>query len=332
MAALTDTTREVRSLPLAALVPRLDQPRQFFDSEELAALAQDIAENGIRERLQVRPLPDGRYDLLSGHRRRLAAEKAGLSEVPCEVWHDLSDEEADVFTALANLNRADLCPWEEGAGFRDLRDHHQLSTARIATRIGKSREYVEGRIALAEGLGEKAIATALEVKLPVAVLQDLAALPCRPVGTRRCPACGHTQNDSQGDACGACGHYTAGEAYCKGNPQEAAVDMVKHKPVIMAQGIIRAVREAYALGGGPVQGAMDLGTMLARPEVAETRHKLDTMLDAVCRCGSEILKHPGRVAALPQQQKDAVRQQVAAAQTILRQIALQAGDSPALSF
>jgi len=110
--------RALASIPLASISPRLDQPREYYDPALLAELAASIREKGLVEPLTVRPLPDGQFDLISGHRRLRACILAGLSEALCQVRDDLDDSSAEELVTLANLHRSDLLPWEEGKGSR----------------------------------------------------------------------------------------------------------------------------------------------------------------------------------------------------------------------
>jgi ParB family chromosome partitioning protein len=116
------------TVPLEALVPQA-QPRKRF--EGLEALAESIREKGVLQPLLVRPLEDGRYEIVAGERRYRAAKMAGLSEVPVRVL-PLSEKEARLLALVENLQREDQNPYEETLGVLDL----------LSEDLGKTREEV----------------------------------------------------------------------------------------------------------------------------------------------------------------------------------------------
>jgi len=103
---------ELRDLPLELIRPNPEQPRTRFDPASITSLAASIADAGIVQPLIVRPLPDGRYELIAGERRWRAAREAGVQTVPAIVR---DEAEADrLQTALIeNVAREDLSPVDE---------------------------------------------------------------------------------------------------------------------------------------------------------------------------------------------------------------------------
>lgn len=95
------------------------QPRRYFDPEKLAQLVQSVQEHGILEPLLVRPLPDGKVELIAGERRLRAARTVGLSEVPI-VSKPLDDREALQVALMENLQREDLNPIEQTEALLEL--------------------------------------------------------------------------------------------------------------------------------------------------------------------------------------------------------------------
>jgi ParB family chromosome partitioning protein len=108
-----------RSIPLALIQTSSYQPRHYFDAHKQAQLTESIKQFGILEPLLVRPLPNGRYELVAGERRYLAAIEAQLVEVPI-ISKNLSDQEALTIALLENLQREDLNPIEETEGILQL--------------------------------------------------------------------------------------------------------------------------------------------------------------------------------------------------------------------
>lgn len=95
------------------------QPRRYFDPQKMEQLVQSVKAHGILEPLLVRPLPDGKYELVAGERRYRAAITVGLTEVPVTV-RELSNNEALQLSLVENLQREDLNPVEETEGILQL--------------------------------------------------------------------------------------------------------------------------------------------------------------------------------------------------------------------
>lgn len=325
MAALAERPERIDYLPVAALVPREDQPRQFFDAKALEELAADLAQNGVRCPLAVRPAGEGRWEVLAGHRRLKAAKLAHLEEVPCVVY-ELEDAAAEAFVVFDNLNRSDLLPWEEGQGFCDLISKHGMSAAAVGQKIGKSEGYIQGRIALAAGLGERAQTAYLAQELTLGTLQLLATIPNRPLQTRDCPACQRISNHEQGDLCPGCFADLSEIALVSGgNPQGAAVSLCRGKTPEVAKAVIERVKESYGLDNRAGQLTMDLGTLLAAPEVVACKHKLDAWLESIGRMGNWLLEHKPEVERLSGEQRAAIGQQAEAAVAVIREVQRVAG-------
>lgn len=109
-------TGGVSDIPLAAIDPFPGHPFQVRDDEEMARLAESIAENGVLVPLTVRASGAERYELVSGHRRKRAAELAGLESVPCIV-RAMSDEEATIAMVDSNLQRETILPSERAFAY-----------------------------------------------------------------------------------------------------------------------------------------------------------------------------------------------------------------------
>ena len=141
------STGPVATLAISAIEPNREQPRRYFDEAQLSTLADSIARHGVVTPLTVRKLDDGRYKLIAGERRYRAARIAGLTEVPVIVLE--ADELAAAEIALVeNLQRADLNPMEEAAGFRSLIASYGLTQEDVAERVGKSRSAVTNALRL----------------------------------------------------------------------------------------------------------------------------------------------------------------------------------------
>ena len=123
-------------------------PRRAFAEEELTDLAQSIREHGIVQPVVVRPSPKaGRYEIIAGERRWRAAQRAGLTEVPI-IIREVSDRVALELAIVENVQRADLNPIEEAAGYQQLIDEHSYTQSDLGQVIGKSRSHVANTLRL----------------------------------------------------------------------------------------------------------------------------------------------------------------------------------------
>jgi ParB family chromosome partitioning protein len=129
---------ELRELPVELIVPNPSQPRRRFDEEALNALAGSLAERGVLQPVLVRPLVDGRYELVAGERRWRAAQAAGLAEIPALV-RERDDAAALELALIENMAREDLNPIEEARACEALVEELGLSREQVARRVGRSR-------------------------------------------------------------------------------------------------------------------------------------------------------------------------------------------------
>ena len=141
-----ETGSGVRTLRMAEIDPKADQPRKNFDAEALSQLADSIAANGILQPILVRETGE-RYEIIAGERRFRAARLAGLSEIPALVL-EADDEAAAKYALIENLQREDLNPYEEAAAIRKLMDEYGLSQEQVAGSIGRSRSAVANALRL----------------------------------------------------------------------------------------------------------------------------------------------------------------------------------------
>lgn len=135
------------TLGIHEIEPNKDQPRKHFDEEALAELADSIREHGILQPLLVRPMPNGRYQLIAGERRWRASRMAGLTQLPV-VIREMTDTEATELALIENLQREDLNPVEEALGYRQLMDNFGMTQEKVAASVGKSRPAVANALRL----------------------------------------------------------------------------------------------------------------------------------------------------------------------------------------
>lgn len=126
---------------ISEIEPNRRQPRKDFDENALAELADSIREHGIIQPLLVRRLDNGGYQLVAGERRWRAARMIGLDEVPV-VIREMTESEVMELGLIENLQREDLNPLEEAAGYQELMTTYGMTQEQVAKRVGKSRSAV----------------------------------------------------------------------------------------------------------------------------------------------------------------------------------------------
>ena len=114
------------------------QPRTRMDEGSLYELAESIKSQGIMQPILVRPIGEGRYEIVAGERRSLAARIAGLTEVPVLV-REVPDEAAAAMALIENIQREDLNPLEEAQGLQRLVKEFGLTHEQAAQAVGRSR-------------------------------------------------------------------------------------------------------------------------------------------------------------------------------------------------
>ena len=132
---------------LSEIEPNRDQPRKEFDETALQELSDSIVRHGLLQPLLVRPLLGGGYQLVAGERRWRACRMADMDEVPVIV-REMSDSEMMELAMIENLQREDLNPIEEAAGYKYLMDNYGLTQEQVAETCGKSRPAIANAVRL----------------------------------------------------------------------------------------------------------------------------------------------------------------------------------------
>ncbi len=127
--------------------PNRQQPRQRFDDETLDSLAKSLKTEGMLQPVVVRPIEDGRFELVAGERRWRAAQRAGLLRVPALV-KEVPEERLLEFALIENLQREELNPIEEAHAYRTLVEKLGLTQQAVAERVGKDRATVANTMRL----------------------------------------------------------------------------------------------------------------------------------------------------------------------------------------
>ena len=126
--------------------PNPNQPRQFFDPEQLTSLAKSISQDGIIQPLTVRKV-NNYFELISGERRLRAAKLAGLRSVPCIIV-DISDERSAVLALIENIQRSDLNFFEEAEAISILIKEYGMTQEDAAIRLGMAQSTIANKLRL----------------------------------------------------------------------------------------------------------------------------------------------------------------------------------------
>lgn len=138
---------KISDIPIIKIRPNKAQPRKVFNEEDLNALSQSIAENGILQPLTVRKVSTTEYELIAGERRLRASVMAGLHKVPCIVIK-CSEKESAVYALLENLQRSDLGMFEEARGVSRLIRRYGLTQQEAAVKLGKTQSTIANKLRL----------------------------------------------------------------------------------------------------------------------------------------------------------------------------------------
>ena len=138
----TKVEKATNKLLTGDLYPNKFQPRKIFDEESLNDLQKSIKERGIIQPIIVRKSNENsKYEIIAGERRWLAAQKAGLHEVPVVVT-EADDLKSLEFAIVENVQRNDLNPLEEAQGYQRLINDFSYDQEKVSKFIGKSRSYI----------------------------------------------------------------------------------------------------------------------------------------------------------------------------------------------
>lgn len=141
----------LRTVGLDQITPNPRQPRDAFDQQGLAELAQSLQTVGLLQPIVVRELSDGRYQIIAGERRFRAAQLAGFREIRAVVRHT-GDDQVLTEALVENIHRVDLNALEEAAAYQQLLDDFGFTHEQLAARLGKSRSTITNMLRLL-GLG-----------------------------------------------------------------------------------------------------------------------------------------------------------------------------------
>jgi ParB family chromosome partitioning protein len=178
--------KSASSLPLSLIDPNPTQPRRLFDEVALNELADSIRTKGVLQPILVRPVGEGRYEIVAGERRWRASQIAGLHEIPVVV-RSFSDADGFEAAIIENVQRTDLNPIEEAQGYQRLVQDFGHTQEMVSSVTGKARSHVANLLRLLDlpedvqtlvkmGLLSLGHAKAvMQAKDPSALAKDIAA-------------------------------------------------------------------------------------------------------------------------------------------------------------
>ena len=164
---------EIKSLKLNEIEPNKSQARKIFDEESIEELANSIKEYGVIQPIIVSKKGDY-YEIIAGERRWRASKKAGLRTIPAIIRDDDEQKNKEI-SLIENIQREDLNPIEKARGIKLLMDEYNLTQAKVAEKLGKSRSAVANTVRILN-LDDRVINLALEGKISEGHCKSLMAI------------------------------------------------------------------------------------------------------------------------------------------------------------
>ena len=169
--------KATEEVPIDDVAPNPDQPRTQFKKDELEELAASIEAHGLLQPVLVRPVGDGKYEIIAGERRWQACKLAGLSKVPIRV-KEADDDSSLELALIENIQRSNLNPIEEAYGYRRLMERRNMTQAEVAQAMSKGRSTVANALRLLE-LPERAQQLLFEEKITAGHARAILSIPTK---------------------------------------------------------------------------------------------------------------------------------------------------------
>ncbi len=150
---VSDHDGELREVPVDLIQRGRYQPRRDMDPEALQELADSIRQQGVMQPVVIRPVGEGRYELVAGERRWRATQMAGLDSIPA-IIRDVPDDAAIAMALIENIQRENLNPIEEAMALQRLQEEFGLTQQQVAEAVGKSRTTITNLLRLIGLSGE----------------------------------------------------------------------------------------------------------------------------------------------------------------------------------
>ena len=143
----SDNKNKVVDIKLDQIIPNRYQPRKVFNQDEIRELAHTIEEHGLLQPIVLREYEPAKYEIIAGERRYRAMKMLGWETTPA-ILRKMTDEESASLALIENLQRENLSPLEEAAGYMRLKTEFRMKQGDIAKRVGKSRAAVANSMRL----------------------------------------------------------------------------------------------------------------------------------------------------------------------------------------
>ena len=153
--AQIDGREQIQHLLLSSLIPFKDHPFRIVDDDRMKETVESIQEYGVLVPIIVRPLEDGAYEIISGHRRKRACELAGVDEIPAIV-RELDDDEATIVMVDSNLQRENILPSERAKAYQmklEALKHQGKRQALTSAQVGQKLDEQTARAVVAQEAG-----------------------------------------------------------------------------------------------------------------------------------------------------------------------------------
>jgi ParB family chromosome partitioning protein len=137
----------IKEINIECIIPDPNQPRKYFDETKIRDLAETIKQQGLLQPILVRPLDNGKYQLIHGERRFRACKSIGMNSIKAEI-RELTDKEVMEIQLIENIQRVDFCSIEEAKMYERMVNEFHYTHEDIAKKISVSREYVTNKIRL----------------------------------------------------------------------------------------------------------------------------------------------------------------------------------------
>ena len=162
-------------VPVDAIEPNPDQPRTNFKQEEIEELAASIKKDGLLQPIVVRPVADGKYQIIAGERRWQACRYLKMEKMPVRI-KDADEDKALELALIENIQRSDLNPIEEAYGYRRLMERMNLTQSEVAQVVSKGRSTIANALRLLE-LPEEAQQLLFEEKITAGHARAILSVP-----------------------------------------------------------------------------------------------------------------------------------------------------------
>lgn len=135
-------------IKISDIIPNKNQPRENISPEELNELIKSVKEEGILQPILVKEIDGGKYEIIAGERRFLAAQRAGLKTIPAIIKKNISSIDQHKIALVENIQRQNLNPIEEAKAYQKLMEGYNCTQEQIAEKLGKNRASIANSLRL----------------------------------------------------------------------------------------------------------------------------------------------------------------------------------------